>query len=71
MSNMPPVLRRRRSSITGSLFLMRGRNRPPLGMVFSWPDGAFGWKPHGALSDSTHYQTEQQAIDALYAALGM
>lgn len=59
-----------RSKSTGNLFLRR-RRKVTLGMVFTWPDGTFGFRAGYLPVDEFHYSTEEAAIEALYAVLGI
>ena len=67
------ALKWRRSPNTGSLFLVKrtGQKRKELGTVFGKPDGTFGWIAYGKHANGHGYQTEEQAIEGLYDALGL
>lgn len=63
-------LKWRRSKSTGGLFLNRGKRA--VGAIFERTDGsAYSWRAPGQSQDSEVYATEEDAIEALYAALGL
>ena len=60
-----------RSARSGNLFLVRGNRRLRVGCVYTRRDGLFGWKAGGTPCDDIGLPTEEDAIEALYATLGL
>ena len=60
----------RRSRTTGTLFLRNRSDTRSYAVVYQRPDATFGWKG-STYDDGQSYPTEQEAIDAVYAALKM